>query len=133
LEGNSAKNPLDILPAIAPTGNGRENLLRVAELLREDSNIDAMIFNTNAAWIYESFGRATLYRYLELSVEAARLLEKPMFISFSREDDLKRELIQREVKAWYNDAGFPTFPDFSLAARVMSNMKRYGDHLAAKS
>jgi acyl-CoA synthetase (NDP forming) len=133
LEGNSARNPLDILPAIAPTGNGKGNILRVAELLRDDPNIDAMIFATNAAWIYESFGRATLYKYLELSVEAARLLEKPMFISFSREDDLKRDLIQREVKAWYNDAGFPTFPDFSLAARVMSNMKRYGDYLAAKS
>ena len=132
LEGNSARNPLDILPAIIPTGAGKGNMLRIAELLRDDPNIDAMIFNANPGRVYEIYGRAIMNRYLELSVEAMKLLEKPLFITLPREDDSKRDALQREARSWYNEAGVPVFPDFSLAARVMSNMKKYGDYLSIK-
>ena len=132
MEGNSAKNPLDILPALIPTGTGKETMLRLAELLRDDTNIDAMIFNVTPDWIYNAYGRTTLNRYLELSVEALKQLEKPLFIALPREDDLKKDALQREVQSWYHEVGVPTFPDFSLAARVMSNMKKYGDYLSIR-
>jgi hypothetical protein len=84
----------------------------------------------NAGRVNDVYGRAIMNRYLELSVEAMKLLEKPIFITLPREDDSKRDALQREVRSWYNKAGVPVFPDFSLAARVMSNMKKYGDYLS---
>jgi acyl-CoA synthetase (NDP forming) len=130
LEGNSFKNPLDILPVIVPRGLEKENIIRIAELLRDDPNIDAMIFNAHPVWIYESFGRTILNRYLELSVEAMKCLEKPSLITLPRENGPNENAVYREVKAWYKDAHVPTFPDFSLAAKVLSNMKQYGDYLS---
>jgi acyl-CoA synthetase (NDP forming) len=130
LEGNSAKNPLDILPAIMPTGTGKESMLRVMELLREDPNIDAMIFSVYPRWIYEDYGRSTLNRYLQLSLDALKLFEKPCFIALPIEDDLQMDILRREVEEWFHEAGVATFPDFSLAARVMGNMKKYGDYLS---
>jgi acyl-CoA synthetase (NDP forming) len=131
LEGNSPKNPLDILPAIMPTGAGKENIIRVMELLRDDPNIDAMIFSIYPRWIYEDYGRSALNKYLRLSLEALKIFEKPFFIALPGEDDLQMDVLRREVEEWYHEAGVATFPDFSLAARVMNNMKKYDDYLSA--
>ncbi|MBN1847498.1 MAG: CoA-binding protein [Deltaproteobacteria bacterium] len=130
LEGNSIKNPLDILPITVPTGAEKENMIRIAELLRDDSNIDAMIFNASPAWVFDIYGRPTMYQYLKLSIEVMNLFEKPLFIALPKEDDVKKDILLREVRSWYNDYDVPTFPDFRLAARILANMKRYGDYLA---
>ena len=82
-------------------------------------------------WIYKDYGRAALNKYLELSLEAREILEKPLFISLGREDDFQTDILHTEVAEWYHEAGVATFPDFRLTARVLYNMKKYGDYLAA--
>jgi hypothetical protein len=63
-------------------------------------------------------------------LDALKLFEKPCFIALPIEDDLKMDILRREVEEWFHEAGVATFPDFSLAARVMGNMKKYGDYLS---
>ncbi|MFH1630037.1 MAG: CoA-binding protein [Pseudomonadota bacterium] len=132
LEGNSAKNPLDINPAILPTRSNEGNLLRVVELLRDDRNIDAMIFSVFPKRICDMYGKTALNAFLRLCLEATERLEKPLFISLPREDNWQMDILRRETEEWFHDAGVATFPDFRLAARVMRNMKEYGDYLSVE-
>ena len=130
VEGNSARNPLDIVPAIMPIRTNEGNLLRVMELIRDDLNIDAMIFSIFPKRICDIYGKAALNAYLHLCLEAAERLEKPLFICLPREDNWQMDIIRREAEEWFQNAGMATFPDFRLAARVMLNMKKYGDYLS---
>jgi acyl-CoA synthetase (NDP forming) len=126
-QGSSVKNPLDILPAIS-TGN---TILRVLELLRDDPNIDAMIFNSRPGRVYEMFGRKVLKKHIELVLESIRVFRKPCFIVLEKEDDLNLEALRKDVEELYNEMGVATFPDVSLAARIMNRMKTYNDYLLA--
>jgi acyl-CoA synthetase (NDP forming) len=126
-QGSSVKNPLDILPAIS-TGN---TLLRVLELLRDDPNIDAMIFNSRPGRVYEMFGRKVLKKYVDLVLESINAFGKPCFIVLEKEDDLNLEALRREVEASYNELGVATYPEVSLAARILNRMKAYNDYLSA--
>jgi len=130
IEGNSARNPLDILPAIMPVSSNEGNLLRVMELIRDDPNIDAMIFSIFPKRICDNYGKTALNAYLNLCLEAMERLEKPLFISLPREDNWQMDILRREAEEWFHDAGVATFPDFRLAARVMLNMKKYGNYLS---
>ena len=125
LQGSSVKNPLDIMPSLTRKGN----LIRVMELLRDDPNIDALIFNMSPNWIYKDYGRTALNRYLQVSLEVKEILEKPLFISLAKEDDVQADILHKEVEEWLHEAGMATFPDFRLTARVLYNMKKYGDYL----
>ena len=126
-EGSSVKNPLDILPAIS-TG---KSMLRVFELLRDDQNIDAMIFNTSPGRIYEMFGRKALKKHLDLVLESLKVLEKPCYIVLVKEDDLNLAALCKEVEELFNEMGVVTFPDMNLAARIMNRMKAYHDYLSS--
>ena len=130
IEGNSTRNPLDILPAIMPTGTNEGNLLRVMELIRDDNNIDAMIFSFFPQRICDTYGKPALNAYLHLCLEAAQRLEKPLFICLPRENNWQMDILRREAEEWFHNAGVATFPDFRLAARVMRNMTKYGDYLS---
>ena len=130
MEGNSARNPLDIFPAIMPTNANEGNLLRVMELIRDDRNIDAMIFVIRPGRICDIYGNSALNPYFHLCMEAAKRLEKPLFICLPRESDWQADIRRREAEEWFHNAGMPTFPDFRLASRVMLNMNRYGDYLS---
>jgi acyl-CoA synthetase (NDP forming) len=130
IEGNSARNPLDIVPAIMPISTNEGNLLRVMELIRDDPNIDAMIFSIFPKRICDTYGKTALNAYLQLCLEAMGRLEKPLFISLPREDNWQMDILRRETEEWFHDAGVATFPDFRLAARVMRNMKEYGHYLS---
>lgn len=125
LQGSSVKNPLDMMPALTVEGN----LIRVMKLLRDDPNIDALIFNMSPNWIYKDYGRTALNSYLQLSLEAKQILEKPFFISLGKEDNIQTDILHKEVEEWLHEAGVATFPDFRLTARVLNNMKKYGDYL----
>ena len=124
-QGSSVKNPLDILPTIT-TGN---NILRVLELLREDANIDAMIFNMRPGRIYEMFGRKVLNKYVRIVLEAIKLFEKPCYMVLEKEDDLNHEALRTEVEELLNDRGVVAFPDVSLASRILHRLRRYHEYL----
>jgi len=124
-EGSSVKNPLDILPAIS-TGS---SMLRVFELLRDDPNIDAMIFNTSPGRIYEMFGRKALKKHLDLVLESIEVLKKPCYVVMTKENDLNMEALCKEVEELFNEMGVVTFPAVNLAARIMNRMKAYQDYL----
>lgn len=125
LQGSSVKNPLDILPAIS-TGN---NILRVLELLRDDENIDAMIFNMRPGRVYEMFGRKVLNKHVSIVMQSIQVFGKPCFVVLEKEDDLNREALRMEVEELLNEKGIVAFPDVSLAARIMNRMKIYSDYL----
>lgn len=126
-QGSSVKNPLDILPAIS-TGN---NMLRVLELLRDDPNIDAMIFNMRPGRVYELFGRKVLNKHLDIVLESIKVLGKPCFLILEKEDDLNLEVLRMEVEELFNEMGVVMFPEVSLAARIMNRMKSYHDYLSS--
>jgi acetyltransferase len=126
-QGSSVKNPLDILPAIS-AGN---NMVRVLELLREDENIDALIFNMRPGRIYEMFGRKMLSQYIDMTMASMKVLEKPGFIVMEKEADLNLEALRLEVEELFNGMGIVVFPDVSLAARIMNRMKAYHGYLAS--
>jgi acyl-CoA synthetase (NDP forming) len=126
-QGSSVKNPLDILPAISTGGT----MLRVLELLRDDPNIDAMVFNSRPGRVYEMFGRKVLKKHIDLVLESIKVLDKPCFIVLEKEDDLSLEALRMDVEELYNEMGVVTFPDVSLAARIMHRMKAYHDYLSA--
>jgi len=126
-EGSSVKNPLDILPAIS-AGN---SMLRVMELLRDDANIDGMIFNLRPGRIYESFGRKVLNKHLDIVLESIKVLEKPCYIAVEKENDLNLEALRLETEELFNDMGIVMFPDVSLSARIMYRMNAYHDYLCS--
>ena len=126
-QGSSVKNPLDILPAIS-TG---KTLLRVLELLRDDPNIDAMIYNSRPGRVYEMFGRKVLKKHVDFVLASIKAFGKPCYLVLEKEDDLNLEALRKDVEELYNDMGVVTFPDVSLAARIMHRMKAYNDYLSA--
>ena len=132
MEGNSTRNPLDIVPAIMPTRANEGNLLRVMELIRDDRNIDATIFAVHPGMICDIYGKPALHAYFHLCLEAAKRFEKPLFICLPRENTWQTDIRRREAEEWFHNADMATFPDFRLAARVMLNMKRYGDYLSVQ-
>ncbi|MCP4757411.1 MAG: acetyl-CoA synthetase [Proteobacteria bacterium] len=127
LQGSSAKNPLDILPAM----RSKEDMIRLMELLRDDANIDSLVFNMTPSWIYRDFGRSVLNEYLQMIKEAAKVLEKPLFIVMVRDDDPQMVFLRQDVSDWFHDAGMATFPDFRLTARILFSLKKYSDYLAS--
>lgn len=132
LQGNSVKNPLDILPIIFQVQNREGSMLQVMEILREDPEIDALIYNFEPSWVYGYFGREALNRYLQLTLESMERFEKPLFIALPCEDDFERDVIRREVGDQLHELGVATFPTFSLAARVMNNMLKYHAYLGSR-
>jgi acyl-CoA synthetase (NDP forming) len=124
-QGNSVKNPLDILPTIS-SGN---HMLRVAELLREDKNIDALIFNLRPGRVYEMFGRKVLNDHVGMVLESISVFEKPCYMVLEKEEDLNREALRREIEALLNDRGVVAFPDVSLAARILQRLRSYHEYL----
>lgn len=123
-QGSSVKNPLDILPTIS----SGDNLLRVMELLRDDENIDAMIFNMRPGRVYEMFGRKGLNKHVANVMQSIKLFEKPCFVVLEKENDLNLQALCREIEELLNDMGVVAFPHVSLAARILNRMKIYADY-----
>jgi acyl-CoA synthetase (NDP forming) len=126
-QGSSVKNPLDILPAIS-TG---DNILRVLELLRDDKNIDAMIFNMRPGRVYEMFGRKVLNKHVGIVRESIKAFGKPCFVILEKEEGLNLEALRMEVEELLNEKGIVALPEVSLAARIMQRLKSYHDYLSA--
>jgi len=127
LEGSSLKNPLDILPALA----SKENLMKLFTLLRDDPNVDALIFNMPIHFLVKGMGRAAANKFLQLTTQAQQILEKPMLVVIEGARTVESEIIRQEAEDWYHEAGMATFPTFELAARVMHKLNEYRDYLVS--
>ncbi len=121
VQGSSSKNPLDIMPILF----SENNFHRVINLLRDDPNTDALIFNLNPAWIYKGMGRSRLLLFIESIVEAVNLLQKPLFISLEQQENPQLAFIREEMVELFNQNKIATFPDFSLTARIINNLIQY--------
>ena len=126
-EGSSTKNPLDIMHYLT----SEQNLLRVMTLLREDPNIDVLIFDIHPDWIVEDYGEEALAVYLDMVLASEKILKKPMFVVLAREEDMARALVIKKVVDRFRDAGMATFPGFQLVARIIKRLNTYSDYLCS--
>jgi hypothetical protein len=77
------------------------------------------------------FGRKVLKKHVDFVLKSIKVFDKPCFIVLEKEDDLSLEALRKDVEELYNEMGVVTFPDVSLAARIMNRMKTYNDYLLA--
>ncbi|MBW2085603.1 MAG: CoA-binding protein [Deltaproteobacteria bacterium] len=131
LEGSSVKNPLDMMGAFFKSG--QDSFLKTFTLLRDDPNIDALIFLQMVEMFVRRGARLFLDGYMKQTLEGVKALEKPAFIVLGegRGGSLEAEALRQEMQARYNQAGFASFPSFPLAARVMFSLFQYRTYLEA--
>ncbi|MBW1711226.1 MAG: CoA-binding protein [Deltaproteobacteria bacterium] len=128
LEGSSSKNPLDLMEVVFM----RDNFIKLITLLRNDPNIDAVIFSMPLRFFYREMGRRGLNMFLDLMIEANKLLQKPLLTILEREQDPILEGARQETEERFREAGIATFPTFQVAARVLVNLKKYRDFLSSE-
>ncbi len=128
LEGSSAKNPMDIMPVLF----NEQYFHRIMDLLRDDPNTDALIFNINPAWIARDLGRTGMYTFVNNIVKASRESDKPIFVSLDSINDPQIAFARQEMVEIFNGEEIATFPSFTMTARIMNNLKRYHDFLKAE-
>ncbi|MBW2141832.1 MAG: acetate--CoA ligase family protein, partial [Deltaproteobacteria bacterium] len=131
LQGSSVKNPLDMMGAFFR--GGQDALIKTFTLLKDDPNIDALIFLQMAEMYVRRGGRAFLDAFIKHLLECIKVLEKPTFIVLEggRGQSLQSEAIRQEMQEKYNQAGIMAFPSFSTAARALFNMSQYQDYLSS--
>jgi len=125
LAGNSVNNPLDIMQGM----RRGEDLMRVMELLRDDPHIDATIMAITPHWIYQNAGRKALDDYIKTSIKAREIFQKPLFMVIPRNVDILNDILCKEILEWYQESSVTAFSDFQLTARIMFQLKKYGDYL----
>ena len=125
VHGTSVKNPLDIMPYIQK----KKNLFRVMELLRDETNIDALIWTLVPTWVYRDRGPTGVSAYLGAALECRERLQKPLFFVLESDEDDRLESVRTDAMKWLSQHGAAVFPEFRLAARVLRKMKQYGEHL----
>ncbi len=126
LQGSSAKNPLDILPHLRDV----ESFKKLMTLLKEDQNIDALIFSVNLGFIYREVGRSRINAYLRMILSAREWLEKPMFLALDTFNNLDMRILNHEAEEWLAGRKAAIFGSFEIAARVLNALKHYDDYLA---
>ena len=129
ISGSSAKNPLDIMGALYGMDDSA-NMIRLFELLRDDPNIDALIFSQMVEMFLHRGGRMIMDIISNLTIKGAKVLEKPMFLVLERSMSLEGESFRQGALETYNQAGIATFESFDIAARVVANLSRYQDFLS---
>lgn len=128
LQGNSPKNPLDVESVFF----SRDHFMRLITLLRDDPNIDILIFSLPIHWIYRDMGRVAFNEFIQNTVEVKNCFEKPVFSVLEKGEEAELETVRREVEEIYRNNDIPTFPTFQLAARVINNLDQYRDFLSAQ-
>ncbi|MBW2623536.1 MAG: CoA-binding protein [Deltaproteobacteria bacterium] len=128
ISGTSVKNPLDIGGAFFRSGP--DKLMTLYDILRDDPNIDALIFSQRMVRFGGRDVRGLLDVIVKSSLEGMKIMQKPCFIVLGSGDSLESEALHQEAQQKYNEAGIATFPTFRLAARVMSNLAVYKQYLS---
>jgi acyl-CoA synthetase (NDP forming) len=128
VHGQSVKNPLDIFSVLV----NPEHFMRMIELLRDDPNIDALMYHQRVEW---AISRSVIFldMMLEMTIEGAKKLEKPLFIILAEASSLEGMALRKHAEDKYNNAGIPTFPTFDEAARAIRSLSEYHQYLAARS
>ncbi len=128
IQGSSAKNPLDIMGAFF--GQGYENLQVLMDLLRDDPNIDALIFNQPVDLITRVIGRSMISLLPQLVKDSMKRMGKPIYVVLDRgRGGIEGEILRQELEDRYTDAGFATFSTFPQAARVLAELDQYRRYL----
>lgn len=115
------KNPLDVGRRFFAGGNFN----KVLELLRDDPNIDALIFTQPIAMFVRFAGRVGIGMFLEMTLAAQKILKKPIVLVIEKDIGFGGESIVDEVIERYHDANLATFPDFRLAVRITGYLAEY--------
>jgi acyl-CoA synthetase (NDP forming) len=123
--GNSVRNPLDVF---FPQDKDFRTLV---DLLREDPNIDAFMFNLRfgGGGPVQTQGIGDANNTIQNMVDARERLKKPLFLITELTGDARIDVIINEASATLHQQGIPTFPSFEIAAKVLANLKAYNDYL----
>ncbi|MBW2179721.1 MAG: CoA-binding protein [Deltaproteobacteria bacterium] len=128
LQGSSVANPLDMMVTLFDI----KNFIRTMELLRDDPNIDALIFSQPVHWSHQVGGRAFLDAFIKMTTDGMKVLEKPMLVALEHTLTLDGEVVRREAFEKYHQVGIAAFPSFPMAAKVLSNLDQYKKYLDAE-
>ncbi|MBI5605642.1 MAG: CoA-binding protein [Deltaproteobacteria bacterium] len=124
LQGNSVKNPLDA------SFEKEDHFSRLARILRDDPNIDALIYNLYFPWFFKELGRSGLIKYLQKVIKGKEEMQKPLLVALEPEGDIALDVFSQEVAEWFHEKHIPTCSSFEIAARVLHNLYTYQNHLA---
>jgi acyl-CoA synthetase (NDP forming) len=124
LQGNSVKNPLDAF------FEEEEQFIRLARILRDDPQIDAMIYNLEFTWMFRELGRSGVIKYLQKVIKGKEELKKPLLVAQEHMGDTALEVFNQEVAEWFHEKHIPTCSSFEIAARVLNNLYEYQVYLA---
>jgi acyl-CoA synthetase (NDP forming) len=124
-QGNSVKNPLDAF------FEEDDQFLRLARILRDDLNIDALIYNIEFSWMFRDMGRSGVIKYLQKVIKGKEELKKPLLVSQQREGTLELDVFHQEMAEWFHEKHIPTCSSFEIAARVLHNLYEYRTFLTS--
>ena len=127
ISGQSIKNPLDMNMVLGDP----EHFKTTIELLRDDPNIDALIYWQRPHGALRR-GRDRLEMIVQATIEAHTNLKKPMFLVLSPAQSVEDEMVRTEVWGKYDHAGLAVFPTFRSAARAAHNLTEYQRFLDSK-
>jgi acyl-CoA synthetase (NDP forming) len=124
LQGNSVKNPLDAF------FEEDDHFIRLARILRDDPNIDALIYNLEFTWMYRELGRSGVIKYLQKVIKGKEELKKPLLVALENQGNIALDVFNQEVAEWFHERHIPTCSSFEIAARVLNNLYEYQVFLA---
>jgi acyl-CoA synthetase (NDP forming) len=124
-QGNSVKNPLDA------SFEQEDHFSRLARILRDDPNIDALIYSLHFTWMFKDMGRSGVIKYLQKVIRGREELGKPMLVAQEQAGEIKLDVFNQEVAEWFHERHIPTCFSFEIAARVINNLYTYQRYLAA--
>lgn len=128
IAGQSAKNPLDINIGLGDP----QNFKRMIALLRDDPHIDALIYSQRPERALRR-GRSHLDEIVQITIEAAKDLGKPLFLVLGKTPSIEGASIWQEILGKYSHAGLAVFPTFRAAVRTAHNLSVYQRFLDSKA
>jgi acyl-CoA synthetase (NDP forming) len=127
VHGQSVKNPLDIFSVLV----NYDHFMRMIELLRDDPNIDALIYFQRVEWALRR-ERIFLDMAMQMAIDGSRALKKPLYLALAAAHSLEGELLRKEAQRKYASEGIASFPTFEAAACAAYNLSEYHRYLAAR-
>jgi acyl-CoA synthetase (NDP forming) len=120
-QGTSIQNPLDL----GFSGMEETMFLKVAELLRDDPKIDAMIFLQPVGMMKRvGWGREGVDMIIRTTIRGQEVMKKPIIPVLEKDDNEGMDFALMAEERYLN-AGLPTFPSFEMASRVVNNLADY--------
>jgi acyl-CoA synthetase (NDP forming) len=128
VHGQSVKNPLDIFSVLV----NPEHFSRMIELLRDDPNIDALIYLQRVEWAIRRAG-SFLDMFLQMTIDGAKEFKKPLFVVLPDTQSMEGEMLRRQAREKYAEAGVTTFPTFEAAASAIYGLSEYQKFLSSRN